>query len=158
MKDIFSLKIEELVSQIKDSQLTSVEICKKEPAGAADVQVEGHRTCVACALCGSSLLRGVLLFFWGVRSCRSLRGVWRARMVVCVPPNPTRSALSTTRGGPCVRGALLTRGGPCGTRRRGCRSPWRRPCPCRPPRPWPRPGPGPPRRRRSCPWCGCGPT
>ena len=29
MKDIFSLKVEELVSQIKDSQLTSVEICKK---------------------------------------------------------------------------------------------------------------------------------
>ena len=29
MKDIFSLKVEELVSQIKDSQISSVEICKK---------------------------------------------------------------------------------------------------------------------------------
>ena len=29
MTDILSLKVEELVSKIKDSQLTSVEICKK---------------------------------------------------------------------------------------------------------------------------------
>ena len=29
MTDIFSLKVEELASKIKDSQLTSVEICKK---------------------------------------------------------------------------------------------------------------------------------
>ena len=29
MTDIFSLKVEEIVSKIKDAQLTSVEVCKK---------------------------------------------------------------------------------------------------------------------------------
>ena len=29
MTDIFSLKVEEIVSKIKDAQLTSVEVCQK---------------------------------------------------------------------------------------------------------------------------------